>query len=59
MQKYQFQKTSHTQNTFFIHTEATENTFLPQKKVVFHAEHETLKKICFTSGSHFEDYDNN
>ena len=44
MQKYQFWKTSHTQNTFFIHIEATENTFLLHKKVIFHAELQTVKK---------------
>ena len=44
MQKYQFWRTSHSQNTFVIHVEATENTFLLQKKVIFHAEHGTVKK---------------
>ena len=44
MQKYQFWRNSHSQNTFFIHIEATENTFLLQKKVIFHAEQETVKK---------------
>ena len=44
MQKYQLWRTPHSQNTFFIHIEATENTFLLQKKVIFHAEHETVKK---------------
>ena len=56
MQKYQFWRNSHSQGTFFIDIEATENTFLLQKKVIFHAEQETEKR-CVTSGGHFEDCD--
>ena len=51
MQKYQFWKTSYTQNIFFVHIETTENTFFLQKKVFFHAEHLT---VYFTSAGHFE-----
>ena len=56
MQKYQFWRTAHSQITFFIHIEATENTFLLQKKAIFHAELETEKR-CVTSAGHFEDCD--
>ena len=58
MQKYQFWRTAHSQITFFIHIEATENTFLQQKKAIFHAEHETVKKRCATSAGCVEDFSN-
>ena len=45
MQNYQFRRTSHSQNTFFIQIEATENIFLLQKKVIVHAEHKTVKNV--------------
>ena len=46
-------KTSHTQNTFFVDIETTENTFFLQNKVFF-PEHMTVKKVYITSGGHFE-----